>query len=421
MPTAATPSPDAGGQTPSAPAPAPQKSPTIAPIRDKSHGDHFVGSKKAPNINPLPGVIDKVERGAAEPERDIGDDFVERGIKEAAGQKPEAGPARGPDGKFLSTKPATDADTDPDAPTQTPAPEPAPTTGPVTFLGKQYKTLAEAEHTHKTLQGMYSSEKKAASENYSAALAWKQRADELDRELQALRQTPNQTVAAGQPSKPGETAPSSAAEPSSFTDAFDWDTYNTLVQMGRQDAADIFRQEALVEFVEKKVAAKYEKQIAELQAPIQQSQKVEAYTVEVAKTVANLADNGYPEFRDPAARKAIMDIWQHCGLPEEQAKHPFVLASAVAHYRLLRASSPQSSTSAPPSAEAAAAGAEIADEFQQFAAQHSTSGVVQPPPGTATRVVGRAGNDPVENIKAGMHKARIFGTGKNGTLPGVLP
>lgn len=448
-PTSTTPAgQQAEGQTPTAVRPTRAFDPpsTPEPIRDRRNAEMFRGPAKDPKINPLPGVIEKVERGEEAPEeraerlaREEGRPRDEQGRflpKQDEGERAERAPEQ-------KTKPAPakdplaklDAQPEDGPPEETAAQKQAR----IQFLGKEYPDIKEVEHLHKTLQGNFKTLKDTAVGNYNSANAWKAEAERLAKENEDLRagkvpagqpQNTSTPTAAGQGTgraqqitDPNQPAP----EPKSFAEAFDWNTYNRLKTVD-PEAAEIFKESAWDEYQDQKWDRKYGSKLNELAAPREEQKKAEEFNARVVASINELASqvdpqtgvHYYPELQDEQARNAILQIWSQSGVPPELAHHPYVIASAVAHYRNWRSSQPNHQPQQQPSAASQAVAQGVVQEISGQIEGRRQSGVVEPPPSPALRPSPRSG-DPAENFKLGIRQAGSFGDGKNGRLLGVMP
>ncbi len=447
MATNPVPTGDGGGgdasasTTPQAPAPA-QKAvtPTKAfdsppPIVDKRNADSLRGPAKTPKINPLPGVIDRVEAGEESPA-----EKEERAAREDGRPRDEQGRfTSNPDGTPKAPKqeaaPAPEGDDQtPDPTTETPT-----TPGKVRFLDKDYGSIKEVERLHKSLQGNFTTLKGQATNNFNSAVAWKAEAERVSAELEAYKSgkvpagantsaSPAASGQEGQPT-PGSASPSPVAQ--SFAESFDWNTYNRLKQVD-PDAAAIFHSSALEEFMERKLEAKYEakygSKIKDLEAPVLQSRQAEEFNARVIGTITSLANqvdevsgaHHYPELNDPQAREAILQIWSNSGVDASMAHHPYVIASAVYIYRNWKASQSPNSSAVRPSPAATATAAGVMQNVVDRINENRNTGTVDPPPSPALIPAGGRGSDAVANFKAGIRQAGNYGDGKKGLL-GVMP
>lgn len=440
-----TPSAGEAGKSSPSPTPAPAQqsgttsptpSPSPRPVRpinrdpDAIHDgraiNRVVGPPKAKNINPLPGVVDAVERGEETPE--------EQGERESREQL--GGPERDPStGRFVSREAAPQDETQ----TQTQEnkakagaeAEPAKPSK-LKFLGKDYDDLTAVEHLHKTLQGNFSSEKTRADKNYEAALAWQRKASQLEDQLKSATTSPQhqhpQSAGRGTSPAPGHD-PSATSEPSAdFAESFDWNTYNHLRTVEKNEmAATIFMMEAM----QSHLLQKFESRLQ----PFVQSEEQQRADQEFVHAVRGVfqgmselqaEETGeflYPELRDPQTREAFAKFWANYGWDREIAKTPRAIHATMMDFRHRNASSratqPPAATS--PAADSEAAASAVTQSVAQaIHAQQSRGGVVEPPPSPGMVPNGPRGGDPSENLRAGIRNARHFGDGKTG-LRGVTP
>lgn len=228
------------------------------------------------------------------------------------------------------------------------------------FAGQEYATQAEAEQSHRSMQGMFrhlkdsNSELTSSRDQYKAAYeAWKQRA-----ESGSPGSAGGNSGSGSQPGAGASTAPAAAA-PSDPIDGIDFGTYEAILMQGDVKAASRFLVEQTLKLARETMMPELRSEIEPALAPIEQARQREAVSNAASQTIEAVASlelpNGqpaFPELTDHAQLVEIGKVWQsHEGNPGEILT-PKGLMKAVAMYRMTRGWQTQL---APPPAVAAPA------------------------------------------------------------------
>lgn len=410
---------DSGGSSPapSPGAPSPGSGASAEPRSTFSRDIKPIPEKLTGKPASLPGV-------SPDPDFGDGDSDTDSGEQQAQQQ---AGPQRGPDGRFLPADPSKiAAKSAPDElqqqPAKTQAQEdpnaPAPP-AKITFMGREFESMAQVEQAHKTMLGRLRSEHARAAENYTAALAWKNRAEELEREIATRAQAPQQPTTAGRPGgAPAQPGSSPSSEEQAFAETFDWRTYLSL-QKEDPIAAEYFRMQQFQEFTDARLEAK----LAPLMRPVQEQREQQEFRGKAVQAFSQVAaevdDEGnpmWPEMADEQARYAIGEIWAQSGLDASSALSPYAIRSAIAHYRLKYGSRPPASHTL---TNPQAAAQKVAQSVAQAAP--ARNGVVEPPPTPGVRTTGQQVQDFASEYKARFRRDILGENNGLAKLPGVSP
>lgn len=282
-----------------------------------------------------------------------------------ATKRPEGERVRDEKGRFVAAQPS------PEAPEAAPAPEapeaPVDPNAPVEFefAGRKYKTQAEAEQRHKSLEGQFKPLSETAAKAAESAHAWKAEAenaaaqrDALFAELQAVKAIPQ-----SQPAEPSPEVAESAAP-----EGIDWELYAEISKRYTEAGEPYKAQQWLQEKVDAIQAAREAKLREALEAPAKAEaarRQLHTQTAELFSSLAEYAnDDGtpaYPELRDKEAAFAVGRFWQQMGLPASHARTPQGAIAAIALYRMAAEQQARSQGSpdpvAPPTPEDPAAAA----------------------------------------------------------------
>jgi hypothetical protein len=229
---------------------------------------------------------------------------------------------------------AADAASTPAAPVAEPAPAPSK----FTFAGVEFDDQAAAEHSVKTLRGMYKAHERKVEQARIALLEEQQRRLELERRFAQLesqsqranvQQTPN-----GQPA--GDQAGNADGQP-------DWAVFNELSEKFGLPTAMRWLQQVNAEQVNSRVtkaveeaAARFEERLAPLHASFAEQQE-ERGAAELLQSMTAYRDQAgreaYPELRDPEALYQIGLIGRRMNLPREFLLSHQGMHTAIAVYR----------------------------------------------------------------------------------------
>jgi len=277
-------------------------------------------------------------------------------------------PTRGPDGKFISPSAAkADYDADIDEaegvePPRPALPAPPPGTGKISFLGKEYNSIAEIEQVHRSLQGMHdpiarklAQAEKDRDHGYMAGNLWHQEYEKVKAELDEVRSgrpaSTNVTAPSSAPTKAGTPAAADGSlDLDSLVDGIDYDAFEMIAhdpQGGTRVAGKYLARQMLntvVSQIVPSIKAEIMKSLMPTLQPLQMTQEETAAANAIGtiiEAVASYTDlegkPAFPELNDPATLREIGITWRESGLPVEHAKTAQGLISAIGLYRMMKA------------------------------------------------------------------------------------
>lgn len=278
-------------------------------------------------------------------------------------------PTRGPDGKFQSRKAAVDAferelagedepaPTSPDKPAAEPTKPPLPgQTGKVSFLGKEYNSIAEVEQLHRTLQGMHGpiAQKAAALEKerdygYQAANAWQQEAEKARAELEQYRASVEGRRPAGQPAVQEGAPDAGDLDLNGLIDGIDYNAFEMIAHdpAGGTRVAGKFLASQILNTVIGQlmpaIKADIMKQVGPILEPVKRDQASQATANAIGTVIDGVSQLrthtgalAFPELGDEAELAEIGRTWAESGLPPQAALTQSGLITAIGLYRLMK-------------------------------------------------------------------------------------
>ena len=366
----------AGGVMEAAPA-APEAPVVQEPKQKGSAAPAAAGKSKG-----LPGLIGRGD--GEEPWIRVGDEPLGDDGEPLDDEPREAEPAadgrqRDEHGRFVSSP------EDPQgAPKKAPATAPKPGEAPAaefTFAGKKFKSQAEAEQRHKSLEGMFTPLNRSNQELRTAYEAWKADSTSKAARIAELESQLGSGGAKGQPAQAGA-QPSAASTSPAGADALsvdellkglDADTFEAIaVQAGLNHGGRNLGEQILRTVVDKIVPAlraEFGQRLQPFESEASSRTQV-AQLDDVVEQVRSLQNpsNGqpaFPELNDPVALQRIGATWRESRLPAEHLFTPAGLMQAVAMDRMVRGmypstpSAPLTPVTAPASVPAPAAAASV--------------------------------------------------------------
>jgi len=288
-------------------------------------------------------------------------------------------PTRGPDGKFTSRAKAEAAfekelagldgpegDDEPGDPVEIDPSKRPPLpgqTGKVTFLGKEYASLAEVEHLHRTLQGMHGpiAQKLSKAEQdrdfgYNAANAWQQEAEKARAEAEQWRaRAEGRAPAAGKPAAAGAVGATAAVgedggmDLDGLVNGIDYNAFEMIAHdpeggtrvAGKFLASQILQ--AVVGQLLPSIKADIMKQVTPVLEPVQRDRASQ----ETANAIGAIFDSvgslrtqtgaqAFPELASAETMSEIGQVWRDSGQDPKYAMTPTGLISAIALWRLMK-------------------------------------------------------------------------------------
>lgn len=320
------------------------------------------GSEPRPSRPRLPGVLsrddvpflDRLTQEKAIGEEDEGSD------EGGEGTEGDRGDGRDASGRFVAQKAGTDGEGADDSGEEAesgkkpdlPASQAQPA-APVKFLGKQYKSLADVEQLHRTLQGVHRSQQDSIRNltgerdyGYKAAHAWIKEVEQRDAKIAELEARLGGSAQAGAAGAGAASAPGAATADFKIEDvleSIDGDAFEqAATQFGLPSAAKLLAADILKVVTEKlvpSIRSGYEQALAPLQGEAQQRQ-MEAQQQQLIDSVASLklpdGNPAFPEVSDGKALREIGALWAQSGLPPEVALTPQGFMLAISNYRMLK-------------------------------------------------------------------------------------
>lgn len=279
--------------------------------------------------------------------------------------QPTAGPARGPDGRFLAgASPAgTDGEHGREPGPADPAPPPPTPTAKFKFAGEEYDSQEAAEQNVRSLRGQYRPVQSLARqvggmehiapkfvEAAASARGWQAKATALEAELTALRSGAPASTAA-----PTSTPTPVAADPAVAEHAIDWDLYAEVSKLANERNEPWKAQQWLHEQTQKVVDSRLQRALADKFAPLEAQQHQQAVAGQTEELFSNLATyvNGdgtpaFPELHDEDSAYEVGRMWATLGLPADFALTPQGAIAAIGIYRMARTGSQARTTPTPP-------------------------------------------------------------------------
>lgn len=307
------------------------------------------------------------------------DAFVKAPLKvahaEAIGER-----ARDEAGRFVKAPESGTGEapaTKPVLPGQPATPEAAAPVAPFKFAGRDYKTQAEAEQSHRSLQGMFKPmqeelRKTAEDRDYGnrAANAWMAEAQRFQARVAELEKQYGLAPSVGNgTSQPAQAAPgeSDALSVEKLLEGIDVDAYEAVARAGGLKHSAKYLTGEILKVVAEKVLPSMEQRIQAKFAPLMSSHEQAARVQQADQVIARMAalrtpDNSralFPEMVDSRALGEIGAIWRQAGGSDEELTTERGLMSAIGLYRSTRdwLSTPESIAPNQPQAPAAAAAA----------------------------------------------------------------
>lgn len=227
--------------------------------------------------------------------------------------------------------------------TTVPPAEPA-AAAPFKFAGRDYKSQAEAEQSHRSLQGMFKPLQDERDYGYRAANAWmaesqrhQARVAELEKQLGIQPGNGNGHA----PATPSESAPLSVED---LTKGIDFDAYEAVAKAGGLKHSANYLAGELMKVMAEKMLPDMEKRLQAKYAPLmdshegyQRAQQAEQVRAQIAALMT--PDNSramFPEMVDSAALTAAGQIWRQMGGSDEDLITPRGMLSAIGLYRATR-------------------------------------------------------------------------------------
>jgi hypothetical protein len=284
------------------------------------------------------GVVTRGDSNDAPSERVPGGDVKD---KAPATPTPAAAPAQ-------PKEPTAAAPKEPDR-SKPFTPEPDDPSKPFKFGGEQFTDAAQAEHMYKTVRGMLpdlykkvgteksraDEQTRLATDNYNAAIGWKQKYDELVAQGSAAAPAAQQ--------KPDASAPTSAAP-----QGIDWDTFEYLQSLPNIGLAGAMKWlheendkivEARLAKVREELTGTVEQRLSPLVGSAEQNAAIDTLDTLIKEmaTWTLPAERGggpaYPELTDQAALQKIADLWAAAELDPQLLLTKHGLENAVFRYR----------------------------------------------------------------------------------------
>jgi len=233
-------------------------------------------------------------------------------------------------------------------PAAPPTPEAGKQEAGFSFAGKSFKSQAEAEQRHKSLEGMFkpmetraAQAEKDRDEGYRVGHGWMQYARGLEAEVAQLKGGAQAQVGASgkQAASPASSMPTVDA----ILENIDADTFEQiLVQGGAAQAAKFLAAEILGAVNDKMLPA-VKASVDQALTPYQEAEAGREWASAMEASLEQLVslrdpsgNPAFPELTDGAVVQEIGEMWASHGLPAEQALTGQGMITAIGLYRLMK-------------------------------------------------------------------------------------